>query len=105
MNIRSLQLAVLSLAGMFLCLPAWGVRSDAQQPIHIEGDDAKIDQHNETIVYTGAVEVVQGTLRVSGDKMIVKIKGDQVEQITTVGKPAHYKQQLDDDQQLRYAGL
>ena len=101
MKIPSLQIAVLSLLGLLgmgLSLHAWGVRSDAQQPIHIEGDDAKIDQHNDTIVYTGAVEVVQGTLRVTGDKMIVKIKGDQVEQITTVGKPAHYQQQLDDNQ-------
>ena len=72
--------------------------SDANQPIQIEGDDAKIDQINETIVYTGNVEVVQGTLRVWGDKMIVKISGDQVKQITTLGGPARYSQQLEGNQ-------
>ena len=44
------------------------------------------------------MEVIQGTLRVFGDKMIVKIKGDQVERIITEGSPARYKQQLEDDQ-------
>lgn len=72
--------------------------SDAEQPIHIEGDDAEIDQNNETITYTGSVEIVQGTLRVHGEKMVVKINGDQVERITTVGTPARYQQQLEDDQ-------
>lgn len=76
----------------------WALASDAEQPIHIEGDDAEIDQNNETITYTGSVEVVQGTLRVRGDKMVVKIKGDQVERITTVGSPARYKQKLENDQ-------
>lgn len=79
-------------------LPASALRTDAEQPIHIEGDDAEIDQTNDTIVYTGSVEVIQGTLRVFGDKMIVKIKGDQVERIITEGSPARYKQQLEDDQ-------
>jgi len=77
---------------------AQAVASDADQPIHIEGDDAEIDQNNETIVYTGSVEVAQGTLRVLGDKMVVKINGDQVERITTIGNPARYRQQLEDDQ-------
>lgn len=76
----------------------WALTSDADQPIHIEGDDASIDQNNETIIYTGSVQIVQGTLRVQGDKMVVKINGDQVERITTIGTPARYRQQLEDNQ-------
>ena len=30
--------------------------------------------------------------------MVVKIKGDQVERITTLGSPARYKQELEDNQ-------
>lgn len=83
---------------VFKATEALALASDAEQPIHIEGDDAQIDQANETITYIGSVEVVQGTLRVQGDKMVVKINGDQVERITTVGSPARYRQQLEDDQ-------
>lgn len=77
---------------------ALALRSDADQPIHIEGDDAVIDQEQETIVYTGSVEVIQGTLRVKGDRLVVKVNGDQVERITTLGSPAYYQQDLEDDQ-------
>jgi lipopolysaccharide export system protein LptA len=88
---------VMLCAGLLITPVVWGLASDADQPIHIEGDDAQIDQANETITYIGSVEVVQGTLRVQGDKMVVKISGDQVQQITTVGSPARYRQQLEDD--------
>ena len=88
-----LALFLVSLPGL-----TYALRDDADQPIHIEGDDAEIDQANETIVYTGSVEVVQGTLRVLGDRMVVKVKGDQVERITTLGSPAKYSQELEDDQ-------
>jgi lipopolysaccharide export system protein LptA len=95
---KSLSLLIGSLLLSCTAASSWALRSDADQPIHIEGDDAEIDQNSETIVYTGSVEIVQGTLRVRGDRMIVKIKGDQVERITTVGSPARYRQQLEDEQ-------
>ncbi len=86
------------LAAVVLCsaAPTWALLSDADQPIHIEGDNAEIDQQNGTIVYTGSVQVAQGTLRVNGEKMVVKIRGDQVQRITTTGSPARYQQELED---------
>ena len=96
-TLRELSQVLVFCASLLAAPIAWGLASDADQPIHIEGDDAQIDQANETITYIGSVEVVQGTLRVRGDKMVVKISGDQVQQITTVGSPARYRQQLEDD--------
>ena len=78
--------------------PALALKEDANQPIHIEGDNAEIDQESQTITYTGSVEIVQGSLHVWGDKMVIKVDGDQVEQITTSGAPARYQQQLDNEQ-------
>lgn len=92
-------LNLLAILSSVAVLPAgWAIASDADQPIHIEGDNAEIDQNNETIVYSGSVQVVQGTLRVKGDRMVVKINGDQVERITTIGAPARYRQKLEADQ-------
>ncbi|MEM7078664.1 MAG: lipopolysaccharide transport periplasmic protein LptA [Pseudomonadota bacterium] len=78
-----------------------GLRSDAQQPIHIEGDDVQIDQNQELIIYTGSVVAIQGSLQVRGERMVVNVKDNQVERITTKGSPgapASYRQQLDDNQ-------
>ena len=97
-GVRLLLTSLLVLLCAGYTAAAAALASDADQPIHIEGDDAEIDQANETIVYTGSVEVVQGTLRVRGDKMVVKISGDQVQQITTIGGPARYSQELEDNQ-------
>ena len=82
----------------FLGGPVYAVSSDANLPIHIEGDQAEIDQNKETIVYTGAVEVIQGTLRVNGERMVVNVKDNQVQRIVTTGSPARYRQELDDNQ-------
>ena len=95
-NLRKVRFSLLIIC--FVCPFTWSLTDDASQPIHIEGDNAEIDQANETIVYTGAVEVVQGSLRVFGERMVVKISGDQVERITTLGSPAQYRQQLEDGQ-------
>lgn len=97
-SLRSPKSVVVGSLLLLAAVSAQALRTDADQPIHIEGDDAEIDQSNETIVYTGSVEVVQGTLRVFGDRMVVKIKGDQVERIITEGAPARYRQKLEDDQ-------
>lgn len=76
---------------------AWALRGDAEQPIHIEGDDAVINQEDETIVYTGSVKIKQGTLTVTGERLVVKVEDEQVVRITTLGEPAHYTQQLEDN--------
>lgn len=83
---------------LLLTVPTLALQSDADQPIHIEGDANQVDQTNQTIVYTGTVEVVQGTLRVRGDRLVVKVIDNEVERITTFGSPASYQQQLDDDE-------
>ncbi len=89
---------VLCIVLTWLPAPSLALESDADQPIHIEGDDAEIDQNSETIIYTGDVQIAQGTLRVKGERMVVKVNGDQVERITTVGSPARYRQKLEDNQ-------
>ena len=99
-NLSALKLSALA-CGCALALAygsASALQSDADQQVFIESDRAEIDQNNETIVYTGSVTVVQGTLAVSGEMMIVKINGDQVERITTLGSPAQYSQELENDQ-------
>ena len=97
-NLRKLKTTACGILLALQCGMAHALQSDADQPIHIESDDAEIDQNNETIIYTGSVKVIQGSLTVSGERMVVNIKNDQVERITTSGSPAKYSQQLENDQ-------
>ncbi|MEZ5558770.1 MAG: lipopolysaccharide transport periplasmic protein LptA [Pseudomonadales bacterium] len=71
---------------------------DADQPIHIRAEKAEIDQNAARIIYSGSVQVDQGTLRVTADVMTVDYQDQQVVRITAEGAPAKYQQQLEADQ-------
>ena len=78
----------------------YALKDDADQPIHIEGDDAEIDQVNRTVVYEGNVQVDQGTLRVNANKLVIEYENRKVVRITAHGTPARYSQQLEGEQGL-----
>lgn len=76
---------------------AHALSSDRNQPATIEADEVEFDFRSGERTYTGNVVVVQGTLRITGDKMVVQYNedGDQIEQATTWGEPATFKQRPD----------
>lgn len=76
---------------------AHALSSDRNQPATIEADEVEFDFRSGERTYTGNVVVVQGTLRITGDKMVVQYNqdGDQIEQATTWGDPATFKQRPD----------
>lgn len=49
-------------------------------------------------IYTGDVTATQGTMRVTADRMEIEYENQKVVRITAIGEPAHYRQQLEDDQ-------
>ncbi|MCR9278440.1 MAG: lipopolysaccharide transport periplasmic protein LptA [Pseudomonadaceae bacterium] len=83
-----------------LSVTASALPDDAGKPIHIRGDNAEFDQNNGLLIYTGAVRIDQGTLRVTADRMVVEYRDDQVVKITAEGTPASYQQQLEADEGL-----
>lgn len=83
-------LALLSLDPSALALS-----SDSQQPMYIESDDLIYDEQRGETVYTGNVRASQGSLLVTGDKMIVNQQKDQADQMTLFGNPATLKQTPD----------
>jgi lipopolysaccharide export system protein LptA len=87
------------IAFALLC-PLRGVAlpQDADQPIQIEAESAEIDQNTRRLTYIGSVQVDQGTLKVTADRMVVDYEERDntrtVTRITATGKPAYYEQQL-----------
>lgn len=77
-------------------LVAWPLASDRNQPIEIEADFAELDDEKGVTVYRGNVIVVQGSLRLSGDKLIVNFTEEQeLENAFLEGNPARFKQRPD----------
>lgn len=78
-------------------LPVHALTSDRSEPATIEADQVEFDFRTGKRTYTGNVVVVQGTLKITGDKLVVQYdsNGQQIETATSWGNPATFKQRPD----------
>lgn len=75
----------------------WALPEDADAPIVIRADNGEFDQKNNQATYRGNVQVDQGTMRVTAERMVIHRKDKKVTRIIFFGdnsSPARYKQQL-----------
>ncbi|MGB1236804.1 MAG: lipopolysaccharide transport periplasmic protein LptA [Pseudomonadales bacterium] len=94
-------LATLSLllAPLALALP-----SDRNQPIDVNADSASMDENSGLTVLTGAVKVVQGTMKITGKKLeIYRDKAGEISKMITYGAPATFQQQQQKGKPLTHA--
>lgn len=84
-------------ASIFLALllgstTAVALPGDRNKPINIESDQAERNDKLGTTVYNGNVVIVQGTIKIKGNKVTVYSRGNKVNKIVCIGTPAHYQQ-------------
>jgi len=73
------------------------LESDKDQPIEIEADTGELDDVRNVSIYRGNVVTVQGTIRMTGDKMTVYYTDDdEMDHMILEGRPATYKQLPED---------
>ena len=95
-KVRSLLCACACLLPLLGAGRALALSTDKDQPITIDADYAKLDKNKQITIYTGNVVVVQGSIRMTGDKLTVYYDDDQqVKEAYMDGKPAHFKQRPD----------
>ncbi|GAA0689551.1 hypothetical protein GCM10009104_15060 [Marinobacterium maritimum] len=98
-KLRSLFLAtLLTLPALAQALP-----EDQQKPIHISADHASMNERTGITVYTGNVEIVQGTMVIRGARVELHRNDRGVQRIISTGKPAQFQQQPSQDQPLTKA--
>ncbi len=91
-----------SLVLAFVCMlsDAHALTTDVEQPIEIEADFAELDDAAGRTTYTGNVVVVQGSIRMTGDKLIANFDEDrQLVDVYINGAPAYFKQTPDGGKQ------
>lgn len=76
---------------------AFALPTDSKQPIHISADSAEISEPKGVATYTGNVELEQGSLHVTADKLTIHTKNGEVTLITAAGKRARFHQQPEVD--------
>ena len=75
--------------------PAISLPSDKDQPINIQSDRAEQSTRKniEVTVYSGAVIMEQGSMRLEGDIVTIYSQDRAVNKVISTGKPAYFEQQ------------
>jgi len=68
------------------------LESDKDQPIHIEADSVDINDREGVSIYTGDVQMTQGSIHMTADKVTVYQKDNRTEKLVAVGRPVTFKQ-------------
>lgn len=67
-------------------------RADRDQPIHLEADQVLMDDTAQVSTFTGSVRLTQGTLLITGDKVVVHEDQDGFKYATVFGNTAEFRQ-------------
>ncbi len=79
-----------------LASPCFALSTDSEQPIEIEADFAELDDESGTTVYVGNVVVIQGSIRMTGDRLRVNFTPERdLKEAYLEGKLATFKQSPD----------
>ena len=95
--------AALVLWGVLAPRPGLALPDDRNQPIYIQSDRAERDERKGITVYTGDVEIDQGSLHISADRVTIAMDGDQVTRIHALGAPAKMHQKPSPEREPVYA--
>ena len=90
MSINHFSYLALTLFSLVLVLHDKAVFAAPKEPINIEADNAKIIEKEGKSIYTGNVLLIQGKIRLTADKLIVKSAKGKLVQITAHGSPVTY---------------
>lgn len=72
---------------------AFALPTDSQQPIHIQADNADLDNNRGILVYRGNVIITQGSMKVMGHTVtITRNQNGDIDVMTSKGSPAYYEQ-------------
>lgn len=84
----SLTIGLIAGTLFFTQSPIWA--AEAVEKITIDADYMHLNLVTGYSVYTGNVQITQGELKLTGDKVTLQEKNNEVERITVSGSPAHY---------------
>lgn len=85
---RTLIILILSV----ISLSVSAEKADKDQPIELEADTVTVNDAKKTSIYTGNVILIQGTLVIHADKLVVREDAGGFQHGTSYGNPTTFKQ-------------
>ena len=78
-----------------LSFPAWAEQADREKPMNITADHCDFDQKTMKSVCTSHVVVVQGSMTIRADRLVISQDADGNQFAQGEGKPVRFRQKLD----------
>lgn len=90
------NLLLIILFAMLFATKVFALTDDSSKPINIQADSAEINDATGISTYRGNVEITQGSMRLTGDLVILETANKKVQKITAEGNLSTFKQKTDD---------
>ncbi|NOQ13202.1 MAG: lipopolysaccharide transport periplasmic protein LptA [Methyloprofundus sp.] len=68
------------------------LESDTSQPISIESNSGVYDDKKGVSIYTGEVIIIQGSMRLDADKVVVYLDNREIQKMVATGTPMKFQQ-------------
>ena len=89
----SKRFSLLFFLANFIASPAiLALEKDSSQPISIDSNSGSYDDKKGISIYTGEVIVVQGSMRLEADKLVVYLENREVQKMVATGTPVKFQQ-------------
>lgn len=86
-------IGLLVLLANFQAVATHALPNDGDQPIHLTADKALRDEKKGVTIYTGNVQMQQGSMELEADTLTIYHTSDDPSEIVAEGKPAKMRQQ------------
>ncbi|PMR77046.1 lipopolysaccharide transport periplasmic protein LptA [Billgrantia endophytica] len=87
--------------GLTTLAQAQTAEDDANAPIEVEADRLDLDDRAGTAIYTGDVDIRQGSMQVTGDRVEIRRNAaGELSRATATGERAYIEQQPDPDEPI-----
>lgn len=88
--------ALTCLLALVAPVAAHAERADREKPLHADSDRLTLDNVQKISVFEGNVVMVQGTMRITADRVVLKEDKDGSRHASGLGKLATFRQKRDD---------
>lgn len=92
---------VLVLFGLLgLAIPAAAEKADREKPIRYSANSLDGNETEQSLLLSGKVEVVQGTIVLKADRVVLKQQADGTYNVSATGKPVTFRQKMDNSEEF-----
>jgi len=91
---------IIFLIALLFTMNAFAKSTDNDAPLHIEADQLEMRENDSESIYSGNVKITKGSMRITGDKIIIKNKDGRLHKIHIDGKPATFYQLNDLEEEI-----